>query len=357
GMGLTLATSSTYYVAVSSDAVLPQALDATFNAGSINTQVRLEPIDSVNRIAEDHIGSEGGETAQPASSLTTLFNSDGPINFNAPNLSASAVTSGPVLLNSTTASYIDVATTATGQMMSGQTISVTYNGVSKVFEFTTGTLPAGDTNIPIAVGQTDTAPIIASDAVQAIDTAFGASVASIDTTSASRIDLGPQAVASTSGAQLTLTKPGGPTQVQQIAALDTSAVPFGLGDVVLFVNQGPTPATASVNVPGHLETVNPFTGTLESDVGALPGALNLTGNGYDDIAMRNDGELYGITVNTNLTSGLGNFGSSQYTLIDTGNATTTNKGATGIAAAPSNVGVQFNALAFVQTGTTRALYG
>lgn len=349
--------SFSYFVAVSSDATLPLALDATFNAGSANTQVRLEPIDSVNRIAEDHIGSEGGDTAQPSSSLTTLFNSDGPINFNAPNFAGGGA--GPVLLNSTPATYIDVAAGTTGAAMSGQTISVTYNGITKTFEFTTGTLAAGDTNSPIVVLPTDSPSTIASDAAQAINNAFSASVASIDAGSASRIDFAPQAVVTTSGAQLTAPKSAGPSQVQQVQALNTMATPYTLGNVVLFVSQGPTPVGTNPNVPGHLETVNPFTGALVSDEGVMGGVANLQGNGYQSIAMRNDGQLFGLTVGTaDNTSG-------QYNLINTGNATATNQGGMGIATfvnqttnppVAQNVGVQVHALAFVQNGTTRQLF-
>jgi VCBS repeat-containing protein len=49
----------TYYVAISSNAQLPQALNATFNAAPVNPLIRLEPVNSVRRIAEDHIGIQG----------------------------------------------------------------------------------------------------------------------------------------------------------------------------------------------------------------------------------------------------------------------------------------------------------
>lgn len=52
----------TYYVAISSNFMLPTALDATFTAQSGNTQVRLEPVESVKRIVEDHIGFTGFTT-------------------------------------------------------------------------------------------------------------------------------------------------------------------------------------------------------------------------------------------------------------------------------------------------------
>ncbi|MCX7413819.1 MAG: Ig-like domain-containing protein [Planctomycetia bacterium] len=51
-----------YYVAVSSNERLPAALDATFKTLATNSLVRLEPINSVKRVAEDHIGTSGYES-------------------------------------------------------------------------------------------------------------------------------------------------------------------------------------------------------------------------------------------------------------------------------------------------------
>jgi hypothetical protein len=48
-----------YYVAISSNERLPSALDATFFAGATNSLIRLEPVNSVRRVVEDHIGSVG----------------------------------------------------------------------------------------------------------------------------------------------------------------------------------------------------------------------------------------------------------------------------------------------------------
>jgi hypothetical protein len=48
----------TYFVAVSSNAFLPQALNARYQSNALNPLVRLEPINSVKRIVEDHIGTE-----------------------------------------------------------------------------------------------------------------------------------------------------------------------------------------------------------------------------------------------------------------------------------------------------------
>ncbi|MFM7206468.1 MAG: hypothetical protein ACKO4T_07365, partial [Planctomycetaceae bacterium] len=59
-----------YYVAISSNQRLPSQLNATFQSGASNAQVRLEPISSLRRVAEDHIGftgyTSGGGAVDPA---------------------------------------------------------------------------------------------------------------------------------------------------------------------------------------------------------------------------------------------------------------------------------------------------
>ncbi len=57
--GATPASPTKYYVAITSNAQLPSALDATFRSGATNALVRLEPVNSVQRVIEDHIGSTG----------------------------------------------------------------------------------------------------------------------------------------------------------------------------------------------------------------------------------------------------------------------------------------------------------
>ncbi|MHB0959585.1 MAG: tandem-95 repeat protein [Pirellulaceae bacterium] len=59
-------STAQYYVAISSNAQLASALNATFAAGSTNSLVRLEPVNSVKRIAEDHIGFSGHVTGTEA---------------------------------------------------------------------------------------------------------------------------------------------------------------------------------------------------------------------------------------------------------------------------------------------------
>ncbi|MHB9077543.1 MAG: Ig-like domain-containing protein [Pirellulaceae bacterium] len=64
-----------YYVAISSNAQLASAMNATFVAGSSNPLVRLEPVNSVTRITEDHIGFSGHmTTAAEVAPVQSLFN-------------------------------------------------------------------------------------------------------------------------------------------------------------------------------------------------------------------------------------------------------------------------------------------
>ncbi|MEI6256211.1 MAG: fibronectin type III domain-containing protein [Planctomycetota bacterium] len=59
-----------YYVAVSSNEQLPSQLNATFKSAASNTLIRMEPINSVDRVVEDHIGFTGYTTGTKASSAT-----------------------------------------------------------------------------------------------------------------------------------------------------------------------------------------------------------------------------------------------------------------------------------------------
>jgi len=54
-----IGTGNFYYLAVVNNQLQPTALDAGIDSGSANTGVRLEPVNSVTRIAEDHFGFTG----------------------------------------------------------------------------------------------------------------------------------------------------------------------------------------------------------------------------------------------------------------------------------------------------------
>jgi hypothetical protein len=74
GAGLT----RRYYVAISSNRRLPAALDGQFQAGASSPLIRLEPVNSVRRIVEDHIGSQNGSDLA-IDAPTQLFDITDPI--------------------------------------------------------------------------------------------------------------------------------------------------------------------------------------------------------------------------------------------------------------------------------------
>ncbi len=61
-----------YYVAVSSNERLPAVLDATFGSAATNGLIRLEPINSVDRLIEDHIGFTGYTSGGTVIDQTTV---------------------------------------------------------------------------------------------------------------------------------------------------------------------------------------------------------------------------------------------------------------------------------------------
>ncbi|QEG42897.1 GEVED domain-containing protein [Roseimaritima ulvae] len=62
-LGTAELSEGTYYVAISNQTRIPQQLDQFYVQSPANPLLRLEPIDSITRIAEDRIGFSGGGTA------------------------------------------------------------------------------------------------------------------------------------------------------------------------------------------------------------------------------------------------------------------------------------------------------
>ena len=94
---------------------------------------------------------------------------------------------------------------------------------------------------------------------------------------------------------------------QVTQSIDLTPNQFTLADVTMYTNTG-----------DNLDTVSPLTGGYETDVtGGANTHLPLTGNGttYGDIAMRPDGELFGMTDSTNSATNAG-----QLLQFDTGDA-------------------------------------
>src|SRR5690606_27072814 len=71
--------SKTYYVAVSSNAFIPSVLDFAHETTPTNPNVRLEPVTSLKRIVEDHIGFVGYTSNPRATSRIDVLPENGPI--------------------------------------------------------------------------------------------------------------------------------------------------------------------------------------------------------------------------------------------------------------------------------------
>ncbi len=74
-----------YYVAVSSNAVMPSELQQYLDANAPNAQIRLEPVNSVSRIAEDHVDAVGRYTTADSPQVPVLFGSNDEITLFAPD--------------------------------------------------------------------------------------------------------------------------------------------------------------------------------------------------------------------------------------------------------------------------------
>lgn len=73
--------STTYFVAVSSAGAMPSILNATFTGAAVDPLVRLEPIDSVRRVVEDHIGTDKSTTSDPSSNQIFTGDLTDPVNL------------------------------------------------------------------------------------------------------------------------------------------------------------------------------------------------------------------------------------------------------------------------------------
>lgn len=118
-----------YFVAVFSNRQLPSIMDATFRSAATDPLIRLEPINSINRIAEDHIGVSGGGTLELPS--TVLFPGTTPFEL---NQAASQFHLGDVPFYVMTSGDIFTANAFTGQFQTDLTglgtIGGTYGDVA-----------------------------------------------------------------------------------------------------------------------------------------------------------------------------------------------------------------------------------
>jgi subtilisin-like proprotein convertase family protein len=113
----------TYYVAITSDAMLPALLAGLNTAEPDNKLVRLEPLNSVKRIVEDHIGSVGYVTGDPmAMPPHMVLPSSGPVlpidPMGLPNV-VDPYTLGDIVLYVSTGGNLAAVNSGNGQLISG----------------------------------------------------------------------------------------------------------------------------------------------------------------------------------------------------------------------------------------------
>ena len=216
-----------YYVAVTTGSI-PQDLTQTRTATPTNPLVRLEPIDSTVRIAEDHVESNGGSTALPPST--------------------------PKLTDST----FNIFLPAGNEIIEGETVTVVgYLGDVGVYEFDSDGVVAGE-NVAVPYLITDLDTVVAAS----LATAIGGSPP-------------PDVTAVAAGNQVSLQDAGAPdlnvkyvgTSPQSKLFISTpTIVPWRLSDVTLYVSQDEGIAGQGL---ASLVTIDPFTGLLETIVGPL----------------------------------------------------------------------------------------
>jgi len=79
------ATAASYFIAIVNNQQVPNALSASLIGGTTNTSVRLEPVNSIRRIAEDHIGFVGYDSnGAPIDPVGSFFNGNGDSPLNTP---------------------------------------------------------------------------------------------------------------------------------------------------------------------------------------------------------------------------------------------------------------------------------
>ncbi|MDX1948229.1 MAG: DVUA0089 family protein [Pirellulaceae bacterium] len=149
-----------------------------------------------------------------------------------------------------------------------------------------------------------------------------------------------------------------PQQTQLVDA--NSAVPFNLGDVVMYINMSSSGNTERT----QLVTVDPFTGENETDVGIVT-------QDYDDIAFSFDNRLFALTRDTDDPNiPLKDAQSGNYLEINTGTGVSTNLGDDGVETYDGSgqishlvgttrhgYGIQYNALAFTDVDGALAAGG
>ena len=102
----------TYQVVVTSNAQIPQVMDQYLTSAATSPLIRLEPIDSVSRIAEDRMNGSGGSNIIGASSLPVLFDANSPLQYHLGDIVLFVSSPSPDASNSTTVRTVNPFTGA-----------------------------------------------------------------------------------------------------------------------------------------------------------------------------------------------------------------------------------------------------
>ncbi len=276
-----------YFVAVVNQSRIPTVLNQFQTAVTLNPLLRLEPIDSITRIAEDHIESVGGGTAGKPT-IPMLFNEGG-----AP--SGSLITLLPVLGSgavpgvgpNSTGTYvyrISYFSATSESAISGGTVEATLSAVGGI---TLSRLPV----IPVDSGFTGRRLYRATIGANGAAGAF-LKVAELNATDTTFTDRAATGV-------------GAPPQVSQ------SVIPYTLNDVVLFSQSG-----------NSIGLRNALTGTSYA-------GISTQGNGFRDFSIHPNGELFTYTFPNNTVNADLDLAYS-YTRIDGETGAATNVGFSGL---------------------------
>jgi hypothetical protein len=229
--------TGTYLVAVTTGS-LPDDYNQFRTATPDNPLVRLEPVDSVVRIAEDHIGFNGGSTA-----------------------------AAPVTPRLTDGLYRLFVPGGSG-IQEGETVTVVnFLGASATYEFDSDGVLFGP-NVAVPYTLTDPDFLVAAT--------LAGSIASSPPSGVAAFAGGNQVVLQDFSAPDLNVRLVGTSPESEIYLSRPTVVPFDLSDVTLYVSQEGGLVGTDM---GSLVTVDPFSGLLETTIGSFAPDIG-------DLAMR-----------------------------------------------------------------------
>jgi hypothetical protein len=294
-------TPGTYYVAVSSNARLPAELQQFYSVLPPNTRVRLEPIDSVRRIAEDHVADPGYDSTAEAPQVPILFGEDDEVTLIVP--AGNVLNDGETFTitnaagNSQTYEFDVNGSTAAGHVPVRYQLTDSAATVWQAVALAINTDPPPSPNQLTQPALTPQAPTSVSSNLYAYASTVGVALREY----ASRQTLLYQVTTNdpfTNQIQttpridttwLTVTPqvrqapaPGQATAVMSVSR--PAAVPYSLSDVTLFMTVPGTAANRST-----LVSVDAFSGRQETTVGAF-------GANVEDVAQHPNGSLYAYSI-------------------------------------------------------------